>query len=734
MRIITCLLALAFLPLAAATAGNPPNNADIYQYRIARTTTPISVDGELNEATWQSAQVATDFWKQQPVDDQRASRRTEVRLVHDGQTLYLAATCYDSAGYFINTLKRDNYGKSDEFALLLDPQGQKTNGYGFGVNALGAQTEVLLTNEDADESWDNRWFSAVRRYPDRWTVEMAIPFKTLRFKDGEMRWGINFIRTEPGLNEVNAWARVPRQFEQHDFGYYGSLIWDEAPRRQGGNVSLIPYATTAFRQDSLAFDINDGKTKFDIGGDAKIALSSSLNLDLTTNPDFSQVEVDAQQTNLTRFSIFFPERRQFFIENGDVFNSFGNFFTGDQIFFSRTIGLDPNRRPVPILYGARLTGNLNPRLRIGAFNIHTRTTKAALGQNYSAATFQHRVWKRSAIKGIFLNRQSFDGTDAISGDHGRNAGGEFEYSSDNGKWAGKLGWLHSIKKGFSAKNNHRYGRFAYNGTRFQTFVEVQNMQENFFSDMGFTGRLVQDDENGDPVRVGFTQIGSMTDLITFPQGESPLNYHWSGIENFVWLNTDGSLNEWYTRLRHFFFFKNTAQLRFRLNNNYVDLLYPFAITDVPLPAKSYNMTEFNVEFRSDERRLLAVETFVVYGQFFNGTKLTSRSLVKFRAQPWGNFSAGLEHNAIRLPDPYGDADIVLATGRLELNFTNNLFWTTFLQYNTQADNFNINSRLQWRFAPMSDLFFVYQNNYRIEGLFGPVDRALILKLNYWFSL
>ncbi len=733
MRITTYLLTSVFLLLVKNGAlTQTPDNATLFEYRITRTTGPITVDGELDEPVWQTAQLATGFWKNQPVDDQPATHVTEVRLTHDGQTLYLAATCYDNTDYFIETLRRDSYGGSDEFGFVIDPQGQRANAYGFGVNAYGAQSEVLLTNNDGDDSWDNRWSSAVKRYPDRWTVEMAIPFKTLRFKDGGMRWGINFIRTEPGLNEAYAWARVPRQFPIHDLGYYGSLIWDEAPRRQGGNVALIPYATAAVRQTHLTEKNTD--TDFDIGGDAKIALSSSLNLDLTTNPDFSQVEVDVQQTNLTRFNIFFPERRQFFIENGDVFTGFGNPFSAEQPFYSRTIGLDAGGRAVPILYGARLTGNVNPKLRIGAFNIHTRSTDDATGQNYSAATFQHRIWKRSAVKGIFLNRQGFDGTDRIGGDYGRNLGGEFEYSSDDGKWQGKAGWLNSMKEGFDQKNNHRYGRFAYNGTRFQTFLEVQNMQENYYSDMGFTGRLVQYNGDGEPVRVGFTQIGNMLDLTTFPKGESRLNFHWSGLENFVWLNPDGSINEWYTRLRHFLFFKNTAQLRFRLNNNYVDLIYPFALTDVPLPAKSYNMSEFNVEVRTDQRRRLILETFVVYGQFFNGTKLTSRSTVRFRAQPWGNFSVGLEHNAIRLPDPYGDLNIVLATGRLEINFSNSLFWTTFLQYNTQADNFNINSRLQWRFAPMSDFFLVYQDNYRIEGMFGPKDRAVVAKLSYWFSL
>ena len=170
-------------------------------------------------------------------------------------------------------------------------------------------------------------------------------------------------------------------------------------------------------------------------------------------------------------------------------------------------------------------------------------------------------------------------------------------------------------------------------------------------------------------------------------------------------------NEWYTRLRHFFFFKNTSQLRFRLNHHHLDLLFPFALTATPLPAKTYNMKEFNVQFNTDLRKQLNTEWFIVFGEFYEGTKLTYRGSVSYRIQPWGNFSLGIEQNNIRMPEPYGDLDLTLATGSIEINFATNLFFTTFLQYNTQADNFNINARFQWRFAPMSDLFLVYTDNY-----------------------
>lgn len=254
--------------------------------------------------------------------------------------------------------------------------------------------------------------------------------------------------------------------------------------------------------------------------------------------------------------------------------------------------------------------------------------------------------------------------------------------------------------------------------------------------MGFNGRI----ENYDPdenriVRIGYTNVGSMLNYFYYPEKSKSVNFHRSGLENFVWVNQDGSgLNEWYTRLRHFLHFKNTSILRFRLNNNFVRLIFPFQITSPALAKGDYNMTEFNIQYNSDSRKLWVLDLFGVYGQFYNGWKHTYRTGITYRVQPWGNFRLGVEHNDIRFPLPYADRKITLATVRAEINFSTNLFWTTFLQYNTQADNFNINSRLQYRFAPMSDLFLVYTDNYGIEGAFLNKSRFVVLKMNYWLNL
>ena len=703
---------------------------------ILPTSDAIQVDGKLDEAIWQTAPKATDFMLHQPVDNQLAKQKTEVQIVYDELYIYVAARVWDDPNLIVQTLKRDNVAEDDKFLIIIDPVGQQTNGFIFASSAFGVQTEALISTTgagaDFDPSWDNRWFSDVERHEEYWTVEVAIPFKTLRYKSDVNNWRVNFARLEPGSNETHVWSPVPRQFEPFDLGYTADLNWDSPPQKLGSNISLIPYITTRMEQVDVD-GTKDTEYKLDAGGDAKVAITPTLNLDLTFNPDFSQVEVDRQVTNLSRFNIFFPERRQFFIENADVFSDFGQ--GAERPFYSRRIGLDPNGQTVPIQYGVRLSGNVSEKLRIGGFNMHTQGNADRLAQNYSTLTFQQRLWKRSSIKGLFLNRQSYQDGEMQDKDYGRNLGGEFNYITEDGKWAAQAGYIQSFKDGFNDKNRQVYGRFSYSGLKFRTFLTMQNMGENYFADMGFTGRLFNYDPASESlVRIGFTQIGNMMDYYIYPKNSDKVNYHWSGLENFLYINNGDGLNEWYTRLRHFIFFKNTSQLRFRLNNNYVNLIFPFAITDTPLPVGDYNMTEFNVQFNTDLRKVLNTEWFIVYGEFYNGTKLTYRGNLSYRVQPWGTFTLGIEQNHIRLPAPYGDRDLTLATGRFELNFANNLFWTTFLQYNTQADNFNINSRFQWRFAPMSDVFLVYTDNYMVEGLFGSKNRSLVLKMNYWLTL
>ncbi len=741
--LFTTLFLLSYLHFNAFAQET---HQDIYRLNIQATTEPIRIDGDLQENTWQNGVVASDFWQQFPKDDIKAERKTEVRMTYDDNFLYVAATCYDTTNHIIQTLRRDvNYWDSDGFAITIDPVNEKTYGFLFGVSPLGVQTEALLGTfqDEIGTEWDNRWYSNVKQYEDRWTVEMAIPFKTLRYEADRPIWGINFIRNDLKNNEYHAWTKVPVQFETEDFGYMGALVWDNPPRKVNGNVSLIPYLTGGTNANYEA----DGKLKTtgNVGLDAKIAVTSSLNLDLTINPDFSQIEVDEQVTNLTRFNIFFPERRNFFLENSDLFANFG--LQPVRPFFSRTIGLDADRQPVPIIAGARLSGNLNKNLRMGVMNMQTGKKDEVLAQNYTAVALQQRVFGRSRVQGMLLNRSAFDDGKLEKDDYGRNASFEFVYQNKGGEWTSWLGLHESFKPNITKDKRFYNTGFLYQGRQLEFLLDWVDVGTNFYADMGFIQRIENEDAERDTVvRLGFKHIYNELGYNFFPKNSTHINIHGLNIENFHVWNPDYTFNERKNTVGYFFLFKNGSIVEFGVENNLINLAFPFAFTDdAPLPKARYDNYGFGVEYNSDPRKTFVYEAEVEHSwQFYNGTLSSLRLGLLYRVQPWGNFSVDFEYNNLKLPAEYGEEVLFLVRPRIEVNFSKSLFWTTFLQLNTQGENFNINSRFQWRFAPMSDLFIVYTDNYLVDtetigsrfrfNDFAPKNRGLVFKLNYWLTL
>jgi hypothetical protein len=293
---------------------------------IRKTEEKIKLDGILDEKTWEFVQKADNFVQQFPFDSSYALSRTEVMVTYDDNFLYIAARCFDEidGDYIIQSLKRDfDYAKNDAFSVYIDPFNDLTNGFCFSLNPLNVQREGSIQyggGMGINNSWDNTWYSEVTRSKEGWYLEMAIPFKTLRFNENNKVWRINFSRNDLKRNEGSSWVSIPRNFSISSLAFTAEMHWDENPPVNGNNISVIPYGITTMTSDYL----NDTTfIKPNIGVDAKIAVNSSMNLDITINPDFAQVEVDRQVTNLSRFSLFFPERRNFFIENSDLFERCG---------------------------------------------------------------------------------------------------------------------------------------------------------------------------------------------------------------------------------------------------------------------------------------------------------------------------------------------------------------------------------------------------------------------------
>ncbi len=418
-----------FLALLATTLYAQEARNDLqarFRLHTKKTSSPIKIDGKLDDPAWQNADTTGQFWLKWPMDGRPANAQTKVQCAYNEQFLYIAATCYqDSGKYILQSLKRDvGYWESDGIAVVLDPVNLSNNGYFFALTPAGVQTEGLIaasSGSQTDESWDNVWWGEVQNYPDHWTAEFAIPLRILRFKDGQKEWGINFIRNDANRGHFSAWVQIPLQFNGTDLGWTGALQFDEGPKNASRNYAFIPFVTGGTDRDT-----ENGiptRTYGDIGLDAKIGLGSSLNLDLTINPDFSQIEIDEQVINLTRFDIQLPEKRTFFLENADLFGNFG--FDLIRPFFSRRIGLDDNGNQIPILAGLRLTGNLNADTRIGVLNMQTRKHDAQNPENFSALVFDRRLFGRTTLRGYFLNRQETGNQELNAQNWSRNAGGSF---------------------------------------------------------------------------------------------------------------------------------------------------------------------------------------------------------------------------------------------------------------------------------------------------------------------
>ncbi|MEN9599366.1 MAG: hypothetical protein RL596_1685 [Bacteroidota bacterium] len=738
MRIMGCLWALLLCTLTIAQQRNGETFQKDYQIHVGKTKDAIKIDGELNEAAWQNAQMVTDFWQKYPDDKNKAKSKTEVRTIYDDKFLYISFKAYDSGKAFIQSLKRDvGHDGNDCVAVILDPINTRNNGFFFVVNAYNAQSEDQLNSagNGASFSWDQTWYSATKRTAGYWTAEMAIPFKSIRYNADKKTWGINFLRVDTKNNSYDTWTNVPVNFRSYDIGYTGALIWDDIPPKPGGNSVLVPFITTEINQPA------GGPTPIELkpnaGFDAKIGLTSSLNLDLTVNPDFSQIEVDRQVTNLTRFNIFFPERRTFFLENADLFSGFG--IDPIRPFYSRRIGLDRDGNKIPILFGARVTGNIAKTTRIGFMNMQTGRQGDYAPENYTAVSVDQRVLKRSVLKGYFLNRQSFM-TDAEKkadplNEYGRNAGMEFNYSNLAGTWQAWGTFHQSYKPNTVGENKYMSAGVSHNARNLGLTIDLTSLGTNYYADMGFIERIENYDAAKDTIiRLGFNHVYSSVNYRIIPKKGKVVGYNME-VENYMVFNPNGSFNERSSNVSLNTQFRNTANLNVEVTQNEVHLLYPISFTgETPLPVGIYNYSNAFVNYRSDFRKPVSFFTNMGFGGFYNGTNQSFRAGFTIRKLPHLNFDLNFQYNNLRFPGVYGSTELFLISQRTEINFSTKIFWTTFLQYNTQRNNLNINSRLQYRFKPMSDLFLVYTDNYFTDPLFKSRSRALVFKLNYWLNL
>ncbi len=700
-------------------------------FQLETTTLPVKIDGVLDELCWQRESLGI-FWGNWPQDTLPAKNQTEVRVCHDEKFLYISAICWQDNSPITHTLKRDqHFWASDGFSVVIDPTNSKNNAVLFGLNAFGGQTDVSFSQSDWNEAWDSKWFGATQQADGYWTAEMAIPLKTLRFVAGKPDWGINFIRNDMTGNEFSTWAPVPRFQDASDLGRFGEMHWNHPPTKNGRNMVLNPYLSL---QHSADFEENQYVDLMpDAGIDAKASLNSSLNLDLTINPDFSQVDVDDQQINLSQYSLFLPEKRGFFLENSDIFNGFGTYEA--RPFYSRRIGLNDGEA-IPILYGLRLTGNLSPKWRIGMLNSHTQAKEELPSKNFTALAMSRRFWKRSSLRAMLTNVQGLRNVENPSSTFSRNMAVELEMVNAKGTLMSHLKAHGTFANEINAYGNLFSGYFGIHKPKYSIDLNLEHVDENYQTDMGFSIRQF----HYDPVSEEWQRVGYEHSWIEFrrhflPKKSTWINAHRLIVNNNMFFEQADALFDRHTEIRYVVEGTKRHIMVLRASSDYKRLLFPLELTENGefLPVGEYNFQGGSIYLQSDDRKPLSLSAYAEGGTFFNGEKISLSGELNFRIQPFFSWKSSVQYNDIQLAKGYGDAKIWLFNTKLEFCLRKNLFWTNYLQYNTQGENVNINSRLQWRYRPMSDLFIVYSDNY-LDQPFSPKNRSLVIRLNYWFSI
>jgi len=698
------------------------NNED-YILHIKKATAPIKIDGLISEPDWETAEKAKDFRLVLPVDTGFAKSPSEVVMTYDEKAFYLGITFFDTVPgkRIVESFRRDFiFGNNDNVLVFFDTFCDQINGFSFGASASGAKWDgTMMNGSGVNLNWDCKWDSKTTQYKDRWVTEMKIPFRSVRFKSGTDKWYVNFSRLDLKTNEKSAWAPVPRQFPTASLAYTGILQWDQPLPKSKMMFSVIPYV---FGSASANYETNS-KTRYkkEFGFDAKLGISTSMNLDLTYNPDFSQAEVDQQVTNLDRFELFFPEKRQFFLDNSDLFSNYG--FANLTPFFSRRIGLD-----APVLGGARLSGKLGNNWRLGILDMQTEktgdrtadNTGNMLSRNFFVAALQRKIFTRSNIGVILVNKEYSNEPEGSN--FNRVAGIDYNLASNNNSWSGKLFYHRSFSPENSGKQFAQGASLAYNTRRIHAALNQASVGENYNAEVGYVQRK------------GYNLFDPQFSFLWIPN--KMVVSHGIVTEASYYYDLNFKQIDHVNTLLYKLEFKNRSILDGGIKDFYTFLQQnfdPTHISDAVLKkGTDYNYRVVFLEYFSDTRAVFNYVATAATGSFFNGNISLIEGHMTYRFQPYLNLSLNFSYNDILLSPEFKHAKFLLLGPKMDLTLSDKVFFSTFVQYNEQMENMNVNMRFQWRYKPVSDLFVVYTGNYFI-GDWSPRNRALVLKLSYWFN-
>ena len=713
--------------------------------RAVRLTEPLRLDGTLDEGIYETVVPIGGFIQQLPDEGAPETERTEAWVFYDDRNVYVSGRLWDSAPesqWIANEMQRDSFQliNNEYFSVAFDTFYDRRNGVAFMVNPIGGFLDYEITDEgQPNTDWNPIWDVQTGRFDGGWTVELAIPFKSLRFRSGGSQiWGLQLGRVVRWKNEQVHLTPVPISAGPGMFrlSAAATLTGVEVP---SGNrtFEIKPYGIGAVATDVSAVPSISNEGDGDFGVDAKYGVTQNLTADFTYNTDFAQVEVDEQQVNLTRFSLFFPEKREFFLEGRGIFDfgqgarfgtggggrggrrGGGGFFGGGDVptvFFSRRIGLEGGHA-VPILAGGRLTGKAGD-FSIGALNIQTEDAPdaEALGTNFTVLRIKRDILRRSRIGGIFTGRSVSTKGPGSNEVYGLDAALSFyDNVNVNGYYA------RSQTPGLVGDDASYQAAFTYNGDLYAFQLDHLLVGDNFNPEIGF---LRRDD---------FRRTFTAAQYSPRPSMRAVRQFRWGGRLDYI----ETGAGEVETRIAQARFqteFENSDRLSFDVQESYELLVEPFDIaSDVTIPVGGYDFRDFFMSYSLGQQRRVSGSVSFQRGGFFNGD-VTAVGWRQGRIEVTPKFSVepGISINRINLPE--GRFTAKLITSRVTYTFTPRMFFGGLVQFNSSSDSLSMNLRLRWEYQPGSELFVVY-NDQRDTSLRGTPfleNRAFVIKLTRLF--
>lgn len=723
-------------PVLPATVAR--DEAGRVTVRAVRLDAPLVFDGRLDEDIYQRVQPMGDFIQQEPREGAPATEKTDVWVLFDETRLYISARCWDSHPELevVNERRRDhvNIYQNENFVAVIDTYYDRRNSFLFQTNPLGALRDGYITDERVHNvDWSTVWDVRARRDDQGWMFEMAIPFKSLRYKgSGEQVWGINFLRLVRWKNELSHLTRVPAAWAQRGIykaSSFATLVGVN-PGAASRTLELKPYVTGSVRTDHVGTPRRTNQPGGDVGGDLKVGLTKSLTADFSYNTDFAQVEDDEQQVNLTRFSVFFPEKREFFLEGQGIFQfggvstrvtpgalTGGNQGPGDTpvVFFSRRIGLSGNR-PVPILAGGRVTGRAGA-YSVGAINIQTGESEdgASRPANFSVLRLRRDVLKRGSVGILATSRDVSASGGGSSQAVGADAGLAFRNS-----WTMDAAYVRSLSSRGQGEGVSYWSRVDFAVDRYGAQYEHLYVGPGFTPEVGFVRRL--------DFRRNFGQLRFSPRLarsrLRQVHNEANLDYVTNPLGHLetrvLELSTRGD-------------FRGGDQFTVQYLRDFEYLARPFLVANgVSIPAGGYTFQEVQTSFNAGPQRRIAGRVGMTRGQFFDGDRTEVSYSGRLEATASLMFEPAVSVNWVDLPA--GSFRNTVARSRATFTLSPRSFVGALVQYASASRTVSANVRFRWEYQPGSDLFVVFTEGRDTSprGLPGLQNRGVVVKFTRLF--